>query len=70
MFTNLHLTDIETCYKAFRASVMKSIPIEEHRFGVEPAIVAKLGGLTKRSKPLRSMRKAGTTGRVSDPDAG
>jgi hypothetical protein len=32
----------ETSYKAFKASVMKSIQIEEHRFGVEPEIVAKL----------------------------
>ena len=34
--------DMETGYKAFKASVMKSIQIEEHRFGVEPEIVAKL----------------------------
>ena len=34
--------DMKTGYKAFRASVMKSIQIEEHRFGVEPEIVAKL----------------------------
>ncbi len=33
---------METGYKAFKASVMKSIQIEEHRFGVEPEIVAKL----------------------------
>src|SRR5919106_2614342 len=42
MFTNLNLTDIEAGYKAFRASVIKSIQIEEDRFGVEPEIVAKL----------------------------
>ena len=42
MFTNLNLTDMETGYKAFRASVIKSIQIEEDRFGVEPEIVAKL----------------------------
>jgi hypothetical protein len=70
MFTNLHPTDIETCYKAFQASVMKSIQIEEHRFGVELAIVARLGGLTTQSEPLRSMRKTGTAGLVSDRDAG
>lgn len=42
MFTNLNLTDIETGYKAFNASLIKSIEIEEDRFGVEPEIVAKL----------------------------
>jgi glycosyltransferase involved in cell wall biosynthesis len=42
MFTNLNLTDVETGYKAFTASVIKSIQIEEDRFGVEPEIVAKL----------------------------
>ena len=70
MFTNLNLTDMETGYKAFKASVMKSLQIEEHRFGVELEIVAKFGGLTKRSEPPGSMRKAGTAGRVSDRDAG
>lgn len=42
MFTNLNLTDIETGYKAFKASLIKSIHIEEDRFGVEPEIIAKL----------------------------
>jgi glycosyltransferase involved in cell wall biosynthesis len=42
MFTNLNLTDMETGYKAFKASIIKSIPIEEDRFGVEPEIIAKL----------------------------
>jgi glycosyltransferase involved in cell wall biosynthesis len=42
MFTNLNLTDVETGYKAFKASLIKSIEIEENRFGVEPEIVAKL----------------------------
>jgi glycosyltransferase involved in cell wall biosynthesis len=42
MFTNLNLTDMETGYKAFRASLIKSIQIEEDRFGVEPEIIAKL----------------------------
>src|SRR5216683_6539834 len=40
--TNLNLTDMETGYKAFKASVIKSIQIEEDRFGVEPEIIAKL----------------------------
>jgi glycosyltransferase involved in cell wall biosynthesis len=42
MLTNLNLTDMETGYKAFKASVIKSIQIEEDRFGVEPEIIAKL----------------------------
>jgi hypothetical protein len=42
MFTNLNLTDLETDYKAFKASVIKSIQIEEDRFGFEPEITAKL----------------------------
>jgi len=42
MFTNLNLTDIETGYKAFKASLIKSIQIDEDRFGVEPEIIAKL----------------------------
>jgi hypothetical protein len=42
MLTNLNLTDVETGYKAFRASLIKSITIEEERFGFEPEITAKL----------------------------
>jgi len=42
IFTNLNLTDIEAGYKAFKASVIKSIQIEEDRFAVEPEIIAKL----------------------------
>jgi glycosyltransferase involved in cell wall biosynthesis len=42
MFTNLNLTDVETGYKAFNASLIKSIEIEEDGFGVEPEIIAKL----------------------------
>jgi SAM-dependent methyltransferase len=42
MFTNLNLTDMETCYKAFRREVIQSIVIEENRFGFEPEITAKV----------------------------
>src|SRR5437870_11929798 len=42
MFTNINLTDMETGYKAFKAPLIKSIQIEEERFGVEPEIIAKL----------------------------
>src|SRR5438270_9978468 len=44
VFTNLNLTDMETGYKAFKAPLIKSIQIEEDRFGVEPEIIAKLAG--------------------------
>ena len=42
MFTNLNLTDMETCYKAFRREVIQSIELEEDRFGFEPEVTAKL----------------------------
>lgn len=42
MFTNINLTDMETCYKAFRREIIQSIEIEENRFGFEPEITAKL----------------------------
>jgi glycosyltransferase involved in cell wall biosynthesis len=42
MFTNLNLTDMETCYKAVRREILQSIPIQENRFGFEPEITAKL----------------------------
>ena len=42
MFTNLNLSDMETCYKAFRREVIQGIRIEEDRFGFEPEITAKV----------------------------
>jgi glycosyltransferase involved in cell wall biosynthesis len=42
MFTGLNLTDVETCYKAFRAELFKQITMEESRFGFEPEITAKI----------------------------
>jgi glycosyltransferase involved in cell wall biosynthesis len=42
IFTNLNLTDMETCYKAFKREIIQSIPIEEDRFGFEPEITAKV----------------------------
>jgi len=42
MFTNINLTDMETCYKMFRREVISSIEIEENRFGFEPEITAKV----------------------------
>ena len=42
MFTNLNLTDMETCYKVFRREFLDGITIEEKRFGFEPEIIAKV----------------------------
>jgi hypothetical protein len=45
MFTNINLTDMETCYKAIRREVVEKITIEEDRFGFEPEITAKVAKL-------------------------
>jgi len=42
MFTNINLTDMECCYKAFRTDIIKEINLKENRFGFEPEITAKL----------------------------
>jgi glycosyltransferase involved in cell wall biosynthesis len=42
MFTNLNLTDMETCYKAFRREVIQKIDLREDRFGFEPEVTAKV----------------------------
>jgi hypothetical protein len=48
MLTDLNLTDMETCYKVFRASLLKEFEIQSNRFGVEPEITAKLAKLKCR----------------------
>ena len=48
MFTNLNLTDMQAGYKVFKTPLIKSIQIEEDRFGVEPELVAKVAGLRCR----------------------
>jgi len=48
MFTDLNLTDMETCYKVFRTDVIQSVEIEENRFGFEPEITAKIAHLRLR----------------------
>jgi glycosyltransferase involved in cell wall biosynthesis len=45
MFTNLNLTDMETCYKVFKKDVIQRIQVEENRFGFEPEITAKVAKL-------------------------
>ena len=42
MFTNLNLTDMETCYKVFRSDIIKSLKLREKRFGFEPEVTAKI----------------------------
>lgn len=45
MFTNLNLTDMETCYKLFRSDIIKQIKLKENRFGLEPEVTAKVSRL-------------------------
>ena len=71
MATNLNLTDMETCYKAFRREIMQPIDIEEDRFGFEPEITAKVAarrrriyevGISYSAAPTRTAKRSvGTT---------
>ena len=47
MFTNLNLTDMETCYKMFDTKIIQSIKLQEKRFGFEPEITAKISRIPK-----------------------
>lgn len=47
MFTNLNLTDMETCYKAFRREIIQGIDLKEDRFGFEPEITAKISRIPR-----------------------
>ena len=47
MFTNLNLTDMETCYKMFDTKIIQSIPLQEKRFGFEPEVTAKISRIPK-----------------------
>lgn len=47
VFSNLNLTDMETCYKLFRADIIKSIYFQENRFGFEPEVTAKIARYAK-----------------------
>lgn len=47
MFTNLNLTDMETCYKLFRREIVQSLNLEEKRFGFEPEVTAKISRIPK-----------------------
>lgn len=48
MFTDLNLTDMETCYKVFKREIIQSIQIEENRFGFEPEVIAKVADMRCR----------------------
>lgn len=47
MFTNLNLSDMETCYKLFRTDIIKNINLKENRFGFEPEVTAKIARISK-----------------------
>ncbi len=47
MFTNLNLTDMETCYKMFRTEMIQSLNLKENRFGFEPEVTAKISRVPK-----------------------
>ncbi len=47
MFTNLNLTDMETCYKLFRRDIVQGLKLEERRFGFEPEVTAKISRVPK-----------------------
>lgn len=47
MFTNLNLTDMETCYKLFKTSMIQGIELKEKRFGFEPEVTAKIARVPK-----------------------
>lgn len=52
LFTHLHLTDMETCYKAFKREIIQAVDIEEKRFGFEPEITAKIADMKVRVKEV------------------
>jgi glycosyltransferase involved in cell wall biosynthesis len=47
IFTNLNLSDMETCYKLFDTKIIQSIPLKENRFGFEPEVTAKIARISK-----------------------
>jgi hypothetical protein len=53
MFSNLNVSDMETCYKMVRRDVIQELDLRENRFGVEPEITAKLAAYRREGRPLR-----------------
>jgi len=68
IFTNLNLTDMETCYKVFRKEVLTDIKLKSNRFGFEPEITAKIAKRRPswRVYEVRSATRVGRTRRVRD----
>lgn len=74
MCTNLNLTDMETCYKVFRADILRRIPLRSNRFGLEPELTAKVAHLRCRiyevpvayyGRPYAEGKKIGWTDAVA-----
>lgn len=65
MRTHQHLTDMETCYKAFRRELIQSITIEEQRFGFEPEITAKISkkGIKIKEVPISYYPRSNAEGK-------
>jgi len=63
--TGLRLTDMETCYKMFRSSLLKEISIEEKGFGIEPEVTAKIAkmGIRLREVPIKYVARAYSAGK-------
>ena len=61
ILTNLNLTDMETCYKAFRTELIKRSPLRSNRFGFEPEVTVKIAKLGCRIFEVPSRTTAGTT---------
>ncbi|MDE0585483.1 MAG: glycosyltransferase family 2 protein [Planctomycetota bacterium] len=53
MFTNLNLTDMETCYKVFKVEVIRDLKFESNRFGFEPEVTAKISRVRLNGKRVR-----------------
>ena len=53
MFTNLNLTDMETCYKVFKVEVLRDLKFESNRFGFEPEVTAKISRVRLKGKRVR-----------------
>ncbi len=65
IFTRQHLTDMETCYKAFKRDVIQSVSIEENRFGFEPEITSKITkkGIKIKEVPISYYPRTATEGK-------
>ena len=67
IFTHLHLTDMETCYKTFRREIIQAVDIKENRFGFEPEITAKVAKMKSGSIALADQIVTVSKLRIYDP---